>query len=196
MIVRDLIALSFRKIRILASGETSSADEEADALSALQDIVLSHPGMHAGWRDVFATSAATIYARDGERVHAGAFDPTIIKPLTVTDFGWCGRQTQDLAKLQIIGGTGAGLFLFAGEWRQADNLLLDSDNPFGPETNDGLAAQLAVRIADEYGAEPGQTVKNIALRSEKMIRSRLYRTDRARCQDDYQFPQHPFDPFP
>ena len=58
-----------------------------------------------------------------------------------------------------------------------------------------MTCQLAMRLAEDFGATAGQTTVLTAMRSEKTIRARFYRLTACRWRDDYQFPQYPFDPF-
>ena len=45
MTIREIIAAAMRRGKILASGETPSADEERDILARLQSLILEHPGL-------------------------------------------------------------------------------------------------------------------------------------------------------
>lgn len=175
MTIREIIAAAMRRGKTLASGETPSADEERDVLARLQSLVLEHPGLSgARWRDVYAASSATITARDGDRITVGAFSPVIVKPTVET---WCitRRNMPPLSRIYVMDGSDAGLFLFSSEWRRADALTLDDLNPFGADTDNGLIAQLAVTIADDFGGEIGAKTALEAQRSERTIRGRLYR---------------------
>lgn len=196
MAIRDIIASAARMPAILASGEAFEGIEADDALEVLQSIILEHPGLTgARWWDQFSPSGAAITAREGQRITVGAYDPVITLPTTTSYWG-STRAMPPLARIQVVGGTNKpGLWLWSSEWRRADALTLDSLNPFGDDTNRGLAAQLAKAIAEEYGASIGPVLNATAMRSEKMIRARLYRAPACGWQDDYQFPQHPFDPF-
>lgn len=42
MTIREIIAAAMRRGKILASGETPSADEERDILARLQSLILEH----------------------------------------------------------------------------------------------------------------------------------------------------------
>lgn len=194
--MREIIAAAMRKPGVLASGETFSSDEGQDLLMVAQSVILEHPGLSAcTWRNVFAASDATIIACDGDRIDCGAFSPTITLP---TRQGYAGSQRAmpPLSRVKIIGGATPGLWLYADGWRRADALTLDSENPFGPETDLGLTCQIAFRMAGDFGETPDAVTIASAMRSEKTIRARLYRRPRLRCQDDYGLPQYPFDPFP
>ena len=175
MIIRDIIASAFRKARIIASGETPNADEEGDALIAFQALILEHPGIiGVKWRDVFATSSTALTAKDGQRIIVGDYIPAVTFPLTVD--GCCSTlQTGLFARVRVDGGPNEGFHIFSDEWRRADALTVDDENPLGPETNNGLAAQLAARIAPDYGADVSGSVALEAVRSERFIRSKFYR---------------------
>lgn len=194
--MREIIAAAMRKPGVLASGETFSSDEGQDLLMVAQSVILEHPGLSACyWRDVFATSGAPIIAFDGDRIDCGAFAPTITLP---TRQGYAGSQRvmPPLSRVKIIGGTTPGLWLYADGWRRADALTLESENPFGPDTDLGLTCQIAFRMAGDFGETPDAVTIAAAMRSEKTIRARLYRHRPCGWQDDYGFPQRAFDPFP
>lgn len=197
MTQREIISAALRKLAIIASGETPSSDELNDGLAQAQALVLEHPNLSGcRWRDVYASSDETITACDGQRIDLGSWSPAVTLPTSQSWLGLNRRAMPELSRVQIVGGPQAGLWLFSeGLWRQADALTLESENPFGPSTNDGVAAQLAIRLAGDYGKDPTSMVVGTAARSEKTIRGRLYRAERCRSQDDYQFPQYPFDPF-
>ena len=174
--IREIMTSAFRKAKILASGETPAGIEADDALALIQALILEHPGLvNTQWRDVFATSEADITVKDGQRITVGAFTPVIIFPTSTTDL-WKRRDQRDLSRAVVVGGYKNGLWLYSDDgWLQADALDLDSENPFGRRSNNGLAAQLAVKLADEYGGSVGQSTAIEATRSEKSIRSRLWR---------------------
>lgn len=175
MDVRQIITSALRKAVVVASGETPSADEMNDGLEMLQALVLEHPGLAGGyWRDLYPTSSTAFTAKEGQRITVGAFSPVITLPTTTTDWE-CTRAMAPLARIQIVGGDQEGLWLYSTEWRRADALTLDSENPFGDVTNNGLAAQLAARWVEEFGTQVGPSNLAQAQRSEKTIRGRLYR---------------------
>lgn len=186
MTIREIITTALRKIAVIASGETPTEDEAADALALLQAIILEHPGMSgSAWRDVFASSDAAIVAKDGERIDPGAHAPAITLPLTVQRHGRT-ITTRSLSRVWIISGSQIGLWLFSTEWRRADALALEDKNPLGDDTNNGLSAQLAARFAEEFGKEPGPSCLAQAQRSERSIRARLYRSPHEHdCIRDY-----------
>lgn len=175
MVIRDIIATAFRKARIIASGETPAADEADDALAQLQSLILEHPGLIGShWRDTVLSSSAAITAKDGQRIITSAYAPVVTFPTTVQ--GCCTTlQMRQFARVLVDGGDSIGLHIFSDAWRRADALTLDSENPLGPETNNGLAAQLASRIGGDYGADVPAKVEQEAMRSERFIRSKFYR---------------------
>lgn len=178
MSVRDIITTALRMTATIASGEVPEGVEADDALQALQSLVLEHPGLAgAKWRDVFPGSSAALTAKEGQRIVVGGFDPVVTLPTTTAH---CGRTRAlpPLSRIQIVGGTNRpGLWLYSSEWRRADALTLEDPNPFGDDTDRGLAAQLARQLAEEYGADVGPVLQANAMRSERTIRARLYRPD-------------------
>lgn len=186
MQVRDLITTALRRIKVIASGETPTADEMNDGLVRLQALVLEHPGLvGASWRDRYAKADGEIPTKDGDRLFANGFAVTAVLP--VLRDGWCGpRDVPLLSRVCVMQPSGREIHIYATDWRRADALTLDSPNPFGDDTDSGLVSQLAVALAPEYGEDPAERIAFEAARSEKAIRSRLYRApETCRLPDDY-----------
>jgi len=178
--VQDIVRRALRAMGVLTAGEVPSGQDAADGVERFQSLILGLPGLlHGGrWNDVTTDGAYT--AKEGDRITVTA--PGVVTlPATVEDGDTgCTRAPRDLAKVQILGtASNAGLWLYAGsvgEWRKADGLTISSQSPLGPEDDEGLAAQLAGNMVEEYGAEVSARTLDLAQISARSIRSRLYRT--------------------
>lgn len=167
---RDLIDRAGRQLGVLSAGETVSGDDAADLMRHLQDLILELPlMMEGGWRDVRLTSEAPHSACDGERIdrrdQPGA---PVILPATPPDF----------ARVQILGGTDEGVFVFVGEkqaWSRVDALSIADESPFGRKDDAGVAALICASAAEEYGVPLGQVVAQRAQRALASFRARFYR---------------------
>ena len=155
--VRDLILLAGKKWRVFASGETPSADELADGLSAFQSLIDS---VAVGWTDLDKTSGYT--AKEDERIRTTA---TVTLP-TLVD-GDCGqRRPRQGAKVLVITGTTPVLSLYRGDlgaWMTANALTLDSPIPLDASLHNTAADALAGRYCDMFG-EPTPTQYRAGLR--------------------------------
>jgi hypothetical protein len=177
---KTIIRRALRLIGELAAGQEPSGSAASDALERLQSLILDMPGLvqNGFWREA-ATNIVGYAPKEGHRITVTA-PGTVILPLTVTHES-CSRPPHDLAKVQIVGAaTNAGLWLYSATkaaWGRADGLTLTSELPFGSEDDEGLSAQLAVYIADEYGeitnigprtiAKAGQSARSLRARLKK-----------------------------
>lgn len=180
-IAKTIVRRSLRLIGELAAGQEPVGSAASDGLERLQSLILDMPGLvqNGFWRE-HATNAAYA-AKEGHRITVTA--PGVVTlPLTVSHEG-CTRPPHDLAKVQIVGPVdNAGLWLYSatkGEWGQADELTLSSELPFGSEDDEGLSAQLAVDLADEYGETVNlgpRTLAKAAI-SARSFRARLKKAE-------------------
>lgn len=175
----DIATRALRAQGVIDAGQVPAGQDAADALQHLQDTINDLPLLRAGeWTEVTLTDATTYAASDGERVNAGSTGATITLPTTYTDENGVSQTTLDLSRVQIIGGTQAGLWVYAaslGEWAQVDDLALNDDSPFGPEDDAGLVALMAVSMVSEYGGEVSAVVTARAQRAMSSFRARFYR---------------------
>lgn len=179
-----------RRAMRLAAGETGvpTGRDAADAMQRLQSVILGLPGfLHNGsWRDRFVSDAYT--AKEFDRITVTA-PGAVTLPTTIT----CDGDTRlplDLAKVQILGtADNAGLWLYSvskGAWGLASGLGLEDESPFGDEDDDGLAAQLAVVLADEFGGAITAPTIQAANASKASLRSRFKKAVPTCCpQEDY-----------
>ncbi|MFZ2769877.1 MAG: hypothetical protein WAZ50_02020 [Minisyncoccia bacterium] len=151
--VRDLILTAGKKWRVFASGETPTAGEMADGLSAFQDLV---NGLCVGWTDVDKTAAYE--AKEDERVKTTGAVATVTLPDLVDDYGG-QRRPRSGAKVLAIGSDGTRLSMYRGDkgaWITASDLTLEADIPLDSQIHNLAADALAGRYCSLFG-EPTQT---------------------------------------
>lgn len=174
--MRDIVRRALR----LVAGETGVPDGEdgADACQRLQSVILDIPGfIHNGtWRRDRYVTTGSYTARESDRIIVTS--PGVVTlPTVITGYGYpCPRQPIDLAKVQITWAANAGLWLYSATkaaWGRADGLQIENDHPFGPEDDDGLAAQLAVALLDEFGGEISAATTAKSNQSKASLRARF-----------------------
>jgi hypothetical protein len=152
---RDIVRRALRLIGELTSGQEPTGPDAEDGVERLQGLILDLPGLiqNGQWHERAIAYPTPYAAREGHRYTVTA-PGSVVLPATIT-WDACHRPPHDLTKVQILGAAdNAGLWIYSatnGAWRQADALTINSDSPFGQEDDEGLAAQLAVNMADEYG---------------------------------------------
>lgn len=174
---KTIIRRALRLIGELAAGQEPTGAAASDGLERLQSLILDMPGLvqNGRWHEHATTSAYT--AKEGQRITVTA-PGTVMLPTTIT-WDCRTRPPHDLAKVQILGAaTNNGIWLYSatkGTWGRADNLSITSELPFGSEDDEGLAAQLAVEMADEYGeiANIGPRTLARAQMSARSFRAKL-----------------------
>lgn len=174
--MRDIVRRALR----LSAGETGvpTGEDGQDAAQRLQSVILGLPGfIHNGsWRrDRYVTTGAYT-ARESDRIIVTS--PGVVTlPTVITGYGYPRpRQPMDLAKVQITGAANAGIWLYSATkaaWGRADGLTIESTIPFGPEDEDGLAAQLALALVDEFGGEVSAATVANSNQSKASLRSRF-----------------------
>lgn len=183
---RDIVRRALR----LVAGEPGVpyGSEAQDALERLQSLILDIPGFlkNAVWRDRFVSAAYT--AKEGDRITVTA-PGAVTLPTTISAYGE-QRLPLDCAKVQILGdAANAGLWIYSvskGAWCKANGLELSSESPFGDEDDEGLAAQLAVALVDEFGGEVSNVTGATATASRASLRSRFKKCAPRDCpQEDY-----------
>lgn len=177
----DVVRRALRAIGELAAGKSPTGNDAADGLERLQSLLLDLIGLLkvGRWCEVAVSDDYT--AREGDRCTVTS-PGTVTLPTVITDRGRA-RPPLDLARVQILGADAenAGLWVYSatkGAWAQVDALTINADFPLGEEDVEGVAAQLAVNIAGEYGAEKELPARTIALAqiSGRSFRSRFYKT--------------------
>jgi hypothetical protein len=170
----DFANRAYRVLGVLGAGQVASGNKGEDALQQFQDLVNDMPGLRKGaWTGVIIDSDSAYTAEDGERIHCGAYNPTITLPTTYVDEAGITQPQRDMSRVQIIGGDQEGLWLYSastGGWAQVDALALADDSPFGPEDDGGMVALLAVALAPEFGEQA--TLSSVVIeRAGRQLRS-------------------------
>jgi hypothetical protein len=177
--ILEIITRSAGAMGLVRSGQVPTGADAQDLLRKLQDVINALPLLRSGeWSDVILASSATYVASDGQRIQTNGYSATITLPTTYTDEDNATVPQKDLSRVQIIGGTQAGLWIYAasnGSWARCDALALTDTSPFGPEDDLGLAALVAVESADDYGAEVSAITVQRAADVLNSFRSRFYR---------------------
>lgn len=183
---KDIVRRALRLIGELTSGQQPTGAPAADGLERLQGLILDMPGLmqNGYWRETAANTAVT--AKEGHRYTVTA--PGVITlPLTVTHDTHT-RPPRDLAKVQIVGvAANKGLWLYSATkaaWGKADGLALGDELPFGTEDDEGLAAQLAVNMSDEYGTTTVLGPRTLA-KAQQSARSFRARLKKAEARDPH-----------
>ncbi len=169
--VRATITRALRKLRILPAGGQPKASELADGVTVVQ-------GLFDGWGSggMFGR-LSTIIGDDGDTVSFGTDeylevilweatvdDPAVELPVRVRDiFTDETRTPPDLSYSEVVDeetGTRKAFLWDARQarWVRVDNLTADSVMPLSGRGSEGLAAVLAMRMAEEYGAQVGPLV--------------------------------------
>lgn len=152
----DITRRALRLLGVIAGGQEPSGTDAQDAFERLQSIVMDLPGLvlNGRWQEKAISAAYT--ACEGQRITVTA-PGSVTLPLTITPTGGCSRPPLDFARVWIQGAAAnPGLWVFVasfGEWRRVDALEQNGDFPFGGEDVDGVAAQLAVALSEEFGPQ-------------------------------------------
>lgn len=179
--VLDHASRALRALGVIGKSQVASGADAVDALQHYQDMINDLPGLRKGpWTEVLLEDASTYEASDAERVNTSGFAATITLPTTYEDETGETVPQRDLSRIQIIGGSQAGLYVYSasvGAWAQVDALAISDDVPFGPEDDAGLVAMLAVEMAPEYGEQAtlSQVVVERAGRQLRSFRARFRR---------------------
>lgn len=155
---------------VLGAGQTASGDDLADALDTLRSIysrLISEGGL-GRLTDVIADDG-TFLASEMTRVFVSSVGTDVVAlPETVTEDG-AVRPIRDGSVIvvvnQLTGSTASYVFQAdVGNWISIETLDATSRAPFADRDANGLAAYLAVELADEYGLPLGEATALAASR--------------------------------
>lgn len=190
----DIIRRAHRLMGTVGAGQEPTGIDAADTMERLQSLILGLPGLvlNARWTEVATSSAYT--AEEGDQITVTS-PGAVTLPTTITPAFADARPPLDFARVQIIGGANAGLWVWIatkGQWVQLDALAISDDFPFGAEDVDGVAAMLAVEMAPEYGEAATLQQRTIAKAQAQnaAFRARLKRsapTDHTRPLGDDEY---------
>jgi hypothetical protein len=152
----DIVRRALRLLGVIPAGAEPAGTDQADTMERLQSVIMDLPGLvlNGRWHEKAISAAYT--AGEGQRI-AVTSPGVVTLPSAITPTGGCTRPPLDLARVWVQGvAENGGLWVYVaslGEWRQLDALEIGGEFPFGPEDVDGLSAQLAVAMMDEYGTQ-------------------------------------------
>lgn len=173
-----------RLLGLIEDGGAPSATELADGLQSLQAMIDGLPALMLGgpWIDVDVTADYT--AGEDQRIRLtdplATVDITLPATIEDTDLETGTRAPRNGARVQIVGMLSGSPYRatyvyssYLGAWVRIDALTLSSDNPLGPEHDDGLAALLAQRFAPEFSVTASNMVDQMAVRGRAHLDLRL-----------------------
>lgn len=167
--VRDTIKRAMRQLQVLAAGREPKASESADALTALQGLYNHLASTEAFGPLTNVLTSGSYVAGENERI-TGATSVTL--PDTITDAcTGLERSPKDRAVVVVTGETPATHLYDAdlAAWIDISALDLNADTPLGSRWAEGIAAQLAVMMAGEFGATPNAMTIDAARRGKRAM---------------------------
>lgn len=209
----ELINASLKAIGVLAKGETLSADDSADALTALQYMLENWSA--TGTRVWFVTNESLTYGASPSTIGTGGTlntaRPEKILAAYFQDSSGNDSSLEiiDYAKyarisLKSLAGIPAYLY-YSPEYPLgkiylypvgSGTLILDSLKPltdptavsssvsFPQEYNDAIKWNLAVRLAPDYGKEPSATIVNLAVSTLRALENKNFGDRIAQARPD------------
>ena len=153
---RDVITAALRKTKVYGSGETPTDADMTDGLDELQNLYeqWGSNGMFGRLSDVYTNAAYE--AAPNERVTVTNSGVVTI-PVTIDDEGQ-DYPPYDMAFVEVIDTVAATVtrYLYEnGAWATISDLTLDTVAPLAGKGRAGLAACLALTLADEFGGTVG-----------------------------------------
>jgi hypothetical protein len=177
---RDIITSALKKLGVLRAGGTASDGAATDALSSLSSYyqeLITNGTCGRVW-DIPLSRSFDGNAGVNQHINILTEDPvTIDLPSIVPytywntwrpyrDYGWGlnvpiggdngDNVPPDKAVVRITSefDENRATYIYDGtiqRWMRIDNLTLDSEAPLSARNSDGLAAVMAIRLADQYG---------------------------------------------
>lgn len=174
MTVREIITRALQMLRVIASGETPTADELADGLISYNAMISGLRGHGVG------PALRPMASQSGSAVIGGLHtDTTLVAPEDPFDgarfgvTGACSLSSDDDST--IANATEASVYFYRADQHawivEADASDLSDEPQFPASFHDGLAAMLALRLPG-YGAEPSQAAVVLADECDSRLRAR------------------------
>lgn len=173
--VRDTLTRAIRMTGARPLGDDPEAAELDVGLDALQAMLDSLVALGGPLTDVLISANYT--AGENERITKTAGTETVTRPTTVIDSKTgASRAPRNGAVIEVCG-TSPTTHVYCAQlasWMPIKALTLDSDQPFGPEHDEGLAAMVAVRVGPDL-QQPNipQWVVAMAEQGRRTLRQRL-----------------------
>jgi hypothetical protein len=176
MTMRDTLTAAIRMIGVRALYDTPDEVEMDLALQSFQTMIGTLPKVRL--TDVLVDAAYT--AKEDERIFNTTGSPVLITlPDTITDPITGVERPPRNGAMVVVAVTGTRHIYISelGAWQTSTGLTLESEQPFGPEHEQGLRAMLAVRIAPEL-QRPNvpDWVVSMAEAGRRTIRQRFLQT--------------------
>lgn len=174
MSVRDTITRAIRMTNARALGDPPSSEEFDAALDEFQQMLLSLP--RVALTEVLISANYT--AGENERITDTSGSATVTRPTTIVDSKTgLTRPPRNGCVVEVASATAPTRHIYIAElksWMQVNGLTLASEQPFGPEHEQGLSAMLAARLATPvFQKAPSQTVMDLAVEGRRSIRQRF-----------------------
>lgn len=184
--IRDLGRRALAMLRVQGRGALKADDGEI-VLDVAASFFLTLPGTMIGGTLRNVRILNDYIAGEDERIFNAEDDNAAITlPESISDpqnpesdeNGL--RPPRNGAVVQIVGPAPRTFVYVAymGEWRELSNVTLNSQNPLGPEHDEDVAAQLAVRLSPYFlPGDPPNVVVSLADRGRQSIRMRFRKTN-------------------
>jgi|GEM_PF-4942257 len=143
---RDIVTRALRMASVISRDEDPAAEEMSDGLFVLQSLYMEWltTGMFGRLKDVYETG--DYEAGEGQRIFSDS--GTVTLPATIDE-----RKPRDLVAIEAHDATGHKAWIWDRiAWVRIDDLEPGTDAPLGWRGANGLAAVLAVRWSEEFGA--------------------------------------------
>lgn len=153
---RDIITRSLVKAKVYSPGETPSAEDMESGLDELQNLYeqWGSNGMFGRLADVLADTDYD--ASPNERITAtGSAVITIPTSFEIDGEDYPPYDTAFIEVIDTVATTVSRYIYESGAWVAIGNLTLDSTAPLAGKGRGGLAACLALTLAEEFGGEIG-----------------------------------------
>lgn len=152
---RDIITAALRQARIISPGETPEAEEIDDGLFCLQGMYESwvETGMFGRLADVYKT--ADYNGLEGEAVTIAGGNVTVASTFAEDGSTGTDRAPYDLSCIRVFDrdvSTYSTQVYDRFQWVSLTSLTLDAEAPLASRGRDGLAACLAERYVEQFGA--------------------------------------------
>jgi hypothetical protein len=178
--VRDIITAAARKLGIVRSGGTVSANDAADGLRSLTSLYNGwvNGGAFGRVYSVPISTSGDYTAGPNQHINVLTDEAvTIDLPAVMDTINWCnwrpGRDygwglnvpyadgvnvppDKTVVRITDQFGPSRAIYIYDGYvqlWMRIDALGLNDEAPLSQRDADGLAAILAVRMSDEFGSE-------------------------------------------
>lgn len=185
---RDVVKAALRKLGVADPRQEPTADQGRDALESLKSLYAEWLTSGAFGTLYQTATAVDVVAKPGQAILKTA-DVVVTLPTILTedtdcecryDYGFihCDPRLMDMAVVTVAStlNTDIEQWLYSAQtarWVRIDTLELSDIAPLTDRGSDGLAALLAVRIADDYGVSPSAFTLKAALNFQTSVVTRL-----------------------